>query len=244
MPAVNVSVCMATFNGQAFIRSQIQSIVDQLDRNDELVISDDGSTDSTLEIVGSFYDCRVKVYHNKGRSGPVGNFENAIKNSICPVIVLSDQDDIWDSNKLNYIRSCFSVSSCSPRVFQFNGCCIDKNGLLVQDDLFAYLKFHSGFFNTIVRNTFIGCNMAFDRSLLSVLLPFPSKIPMHDSWIACCGYMFGQVYCHTRKVFHYRLHDNNFTKRKSSNFQKVMWRIILIKSLSVRWLTSFWRKLS
>ena len=59
-----ISVCMATCNGERFIKEQIDSILPQLSQDDELIISDDGSTDKTLEIIASYKDVRIKVFHH------------------------------------------------------------------------------------------------------------------------------------------------------------------------------------
>ena len=59
-----ISVCMATYNGERFIKEQIDSILPQLSEDDELIISDDGSTDRTLEIIASYKDKRIKVFHH------------------------------------------------------------------------------------------------------------------------------------------------------------------------------------
>ena len=98
---MKISVCMATFNGGKFIREQVMSILPQLGEDDEIIVSDDGSSDETINILNSFQDRRIKVIANKGRHGIVPNFENALKNSCGDYIFFSDQDDIWNINKVN-----------------------------------------------------------------------------------------------------------------------------------------------
>jgi glycosyltransferase involved in cell wall biosynthesis len=92
---------MATYNGEKYISKQVESILVQLSEADELIISDDGSIDATLAIIKAFNDPRVKIFRNIHKSGPVGNFENALKNAKGEYIFLADQDDIWLSEKLN-----------------------------------------------------------------------------------------------------------------------------------------------
>ena len=72
-----VSVCMATYNGEPFLREQIDSILSQLNEKDELVISDDNSKDSTVDIIKSYHDKRIKLFINKEKKGVTHNFENA-----------------------------------------------------------------------------------------------------------------------------------------------------------------------
>ena len=73
-----VSICIATYNGENYIREQLDSILLQLGLDDEIIISDDYSTDTTLSIIKSYNDYRIKLYNNDGRKGPTYNFENAI----------------------------------------------------------------------------------------------------------------------------------------------------------------------
>ena len=74
-----ISVCMATYNGEKFIESQLKSILSQLSEDDEVIISDDDSTDRTLEIVRRLSDKRIKIYHHETDHGFTRNFENALK---------------------------------------------------------------------------------------------------------------------------------------------------------------------
>ena len=95
-----VSVCMATYNGGKYIKEQIDSILGQLSNNDELIISDDNSTDDTVDIINRISDSRVRLFFNK-QKGYTNNFENALKQVRGDIIFLSDQDDIWMDNKVN-----------------------------------------------------------------------------------------------------------------------------------------------
>ena len=84
-----VSVAMATYNGEKYIKEQIETILNNLDDKDELVISDDGSSDMTIEIINKINDKRIKLLEGP-RKGLKKNFENAIKNTTGDVIFLSE----------------------------------------------------------------------------------------------------------------------------------------------------------
>lgn len=90
-----ISVCMPTYNGEKFIRIQLESILSQLGNDDEIVISDDSSTDKTVEITKSFNDSRIHLLENNTFHSPIYNLENALKNAKGDFIFLSDQDDEW-----------------------------------------------------------------------------------------------------------------------------------------------------
>jgi len=88
-----ISVCIATYNGEKYIKEQLDSIINQLDKNDEIIISDDGSSDNTIKIIESYKDGRIVLYKNSFKN-VVLNFEFAIDKSKGDYIFLSDQDDI------------------------------------------------------------------------------------------------------------------------------------------------------
>ena len=91
---------MATYNGSRYIKEQIDSILSQLSALDELIISDDHSTDSTYKIIKSYNDNRIKFYLNELEKGVTHNFENALLHSKGDTIFLADQDDVWNKEKI------------------------------------------------------------------------------------------------------------------------------------------------
>jgi len=231
---MKISVCMATYNGSKYISKQLESILMQLGKYDELIISDDSSSDNTVEIIKKFNDNRIKLLLNQQFKSPIFNFENAIKYATGNIVILSDQDDLWFSNKVDVIRNSMSNDGVSLKMY--NGNCIDGVGEIIKADLFDYIGIKYGLLINIKKNSFIGCNIAFSKELLNVILPFPRDIPMHDVWIGSCAYLFGEVEFIDEKIFSYRLHDNNFTGKKSSFFQKVKWRYQLMKNLIIRYI--------
>jgi len=231
---MKLSICIATYNGGKHIKQQLESILHQISDDDELIISDDSSTDNTISIIKSFQDHRIILYENQKFQSPIFNFENAIKHSKGDIIVLSDQDDIWRSNKIQLIRSTINNDEILLRMY--NGNCIDNNETIIQSNLFDYIGVQYGLLSNIKKNSFIGCNIAFSSKLKNIILPFPKDIPMHDMWIGSCAYLFGEVKFIDEKIFSYRLHDNNYTGAKTSFIQKFKWRIKLIKNLIKRYI--------
>src|SRR5690349_14564730 len=113
-----VSVCLTLSNGERFIRKQVESILPQLGAEDELVCSDDHSTDAGLKILESFRDTRIKITSSPSRNNHVKNFEHALSQSTGELIFLSDHDDIWQSDKIKImaerLKNCDLVlSDCS-----------------------------------------------------------------------------------------------------------------------------------
>src|SRR5674476_13034 len=95
-----ISVCLTTYNGEEYILEQIQSILCQIGNDDEVIISDDGSTDHTLKILNKQEDHRIKIYHNNNSKGIISNIENALTYAKGDIIFLADQDDVWLPNKV------------------------------------------------------------------------------------------------------------------------------------------------
>src|SRR5690348_7801557 len=98
-----VSVVVCTFNGGKYVQEQLQSIAAQRELPNELIIVDDGSTDATSGIIDRFLkaaSCPTKYLRNESTLGVAKNFEKAIRQSAGQVVVLADQDDIWEVNKL------------------------------------------------------------------------------------------------------------------------------------------------
>ena len=174
-----ISVCIATYNGGKYIKEQIDSILLQLGRKDEIIISDDSSTDDTLSIIKSYNDPRIKIFFNKSTHSPIFNFENAIRNAKGSYIFLADQDDIWLPNKINNTVDLLKqydlvVSDCKV---------VDQNLNVLEESFFYKRNSGTGFCKNLFKNTYLGCCMAFRKEILCYILPFPKRIAMHDIWI-------------------------------------------------------------
>jgi glycosyltransferase involved in cell wall biosynthesis len=199
------SVCMATYNGQDYIFEQAKSILDQLSDNDELIVSDDGSTDNTLNILNAFNDNRVKIFNNKRTKGPVGNFENALLHAKGDIIFLADQDDKWAPNKL---RKHLELHENHDLVIS-DAVVINDEGEVLYPSFFSQRQSRAGLLKNLLRNSYIGCCMSVNRRILNLALPFPSYIHMHDWWIGLIGELKGKpVFCDD-KLLYYLRHQNN-----------------------------------
>jgi len=223
---------MATYNGGKYIYKQINSILPQFSDGDELIVSDDGSTDDTISIIQAFNDKRIKIIYNKKKKGPVGNFENAILNASGKYIFLADQDDVWLANKikvmLSYLQK-YDVVVCDCMVVN------DELKELVPS-YFKYINSGSGFVKNLKRNTYMGNCMAFRKDIINIILPFPDNIPNHDLWIGVVADLFYKPYFINQILGSHRRHSNNASntfdiKMNTSFFQKINKRLILFSHL-------------
>ena len=184
-----ISVCMASRNSEKFIKQQIESILCQLNENDELIISDDNSSDNTILIIEAICDSRIKLVHHepskkKFKNGAgfyyaTANFENALKFAKGDIVFLSDHDDIWEKGKvkicLNELRDADFVMS--------NFSLINENGLETNPKYLDFDPLAGGILKTIFVAKMQGCTMAFKRNVLEIALPFPKNLMLHDAWI-------------------------------------------------------------
>jgi len=201
-----VSVAMATYNGEKYIKEQIKTILDCLEENDELVISDDGSTDNTLGIINSFNDDRIVLIEGP-KKGIKQNFANAIKNTSGEYIFLSDQDDIWEKDKVTEVIKSFEKENCTLVVHDAE--VVDENLNMVMSSYYSYRNSGKGIIKNIYKNTYIGCCMAFLSKAKKYVLPIPNDIEMHDQWIGILNDKYGKTYFSTKKLIKYRRHSLN-----------------------------------
>lgn len=212
-----ISVCMATFNGSKYIKEQVISILNQLVESDELIVSDDGSKDDTISVLKAFEDKRIKVYPNEGRHGVVPNFENALKHSSGDIIFFSDQDDVWDKNK---VKICCDALKDADLVVH-NSDVVYEDGSNRHEDFFELRHSGTGYWKNLMKNSFVGSCMVFRKEVKDYVLPFPKHILWHDMWIGLMVERRGRTKFINEKLLYYRRHgDNASATSEKSTFSR------------------------
>ena len=215
-----ISVVMATYNGEKYIEKQLESILKQLNDNDEVVISDDCSTDKTKNILKKYAANYSNIKLLDGpRKGVIKNFENALKNAKGDIIFLSDQDDIWVDGKVEKILCEFSKGY---DLILHDASIVDENEKVLEDSFFKHRNSKKGFLNNLIKNSYLGCCMAFNKDILKVALPFPDNIEMHDWWIGLVTEKIGNVSLLKEKFLLYRRHGNNVSSFHHHPFKKMI----------------------
>ena len=205
-----ISVAMISYQGAKYIEEQLDSILVTLGPEDEVIVSDDGSTDGTREILARYQqqDARVRMIDGP-KAGVKANVENALRACEGAYIFLADQDDIWMPEKVEKVMAAFEQDGVGLVVHDAivtDGTC----QAVILESFYSLKGSGAGVLKNIWRNTYIGCCMAFKRELLEEVLPIPNYIEMHDQWI---GVINDQLKRGTKfipdKLIKYRRHGNN-----------------------------------
>lgn len=207
---MTVSVAMATYNGMTYLARQIDSVLSQIGTNDELVVSDDGSTDGTREWLKALCarDPRVRLIDGP-QTGVVDNFEHALKACKGERIFLCDQDDEWFADKYETVMRTFDETDAW--LVMHDAVVTDADGNTLLPSFFATRDTRTGLVKNLWKNSYIGCCMAFSRRLYPYILPFEYGIPMHDQWIGLQAERHGKVVLIKRPLMAYRRHGDNAT---------------------------------
>jgi len=229
--AVILSVCMATCNGSLYLRPQLESILAQLGPDDELIVSDDASTDDTLEIVRSYRDPRIQILAGNEFRSPVRNFEHALHHTRGRIVVLSDQDDIWLPGRLDLVHERLDREIDRPSLIMMDGVIVDAGGTCLEKSIFTANHAGPGILKNIYDNTYTGCCLAFTRPLLEIALPFPRSVPMHDMWLGILAEIFGQVGFVPVTTIHYRRHAANTSFIRPPVYEQILRRVSLCLNL-------------
>ena len=206
-----ISVCIATYNGGQFIKEQLDSILKQLTDEDEIIVSDDGSTDNTIPIISSYNDKRIKVYSHFKRpqkyifSYTTANIKNALSHAIGDTIFLADQDDVWLPNKVNtMLKYCkeydLVLADCSG---------VDTHLNLLYESHFKLYDAKIGIIHNFIGPCcYLGSNMCFKHSFLEKIKSIPDNVP-HDLWIGIMANLKGSMYLLNERTMLYRRHNHN-----------------------------------
>lgn len=230
-----VSVCMAVHNGAKYLIPQLQSILAQLGTADEVVIVDDASHDDSVALLRALVDQRVRVFRNDENLGVLPTFERALRLAHGEILFLSDQDDLWLPGK---VRTMMEVFASHPEVtlIASDARIIDGSDSVVADSFFARRgRFAAGVLHNLFKNKYLGCTLAFRRSMLERFLPIPPDVPMHDMWFGIINAMFGKTHYIDQPLVAYRRHAANASPAvRASLLQGLVWRWGLIRNLAAR----------
>lgn len=231
-----ISVCIATYNGEKFVKEQLRSIAAQLHADDEIIVSDDNSTDHTLKEIADLQIPQVKIFKNKERFGYTKNFENALKHASGDVIFLSDQDDVWCSNKVKVCIDALKQASLVATDAKI----VDVSGRVLATSFFELRRPYRTLIGNIVKFGYLGCCLCFRREVLEKALPFPpnSHLCTHDNWLFLVAQFFYSTKIIDKPLLEYRRHGANVSgggiNGTASFWFRIRYRFYLLYHLLLR----------
>lgn len=230
---MKISVALITFNGSKFIKEQIDSILNQNEAVDEIIIFDDQSTDNTWNLLVEFqrkYSNKIYLFQNEKNIGYYANIQQAIKRCTNEIICLADQDDIWLPDKIATLKQYFNDHSDVAGICT-NGFIVDEySEIMSKYDLWERMSFpfnlvsKSNLFKEYiytVENAATGATIAFKKSALDLDKPFPT-IPLliHDRWIVMKLFEASKVAFLNKKLIKYRIHNQQSIGGIEENIEK------------------------
>lgn len=219
------SVCIATYNGEKYIKEQIESIQHQLDDKAEIIVSDDGSKDDTLKIVSEMQqkDSRIRIVKGP-KKGFSCNFENAVKHATGDVILFSDQDDIWEEDKVQRIGQIFSEDEACTTILHTMSTFDNEH----EDTDAIIMGYKTGVLKNYIRSSYWGCCMAVKREFIMRFIPFREYCVGHDQLTGLMSEKYGKTVFLDKKLLRHRLHGSNTSFTLPLN-KKIKFRIELLR---------------
>lgn len=232
-----ISVCMATYNGEKFVREQMISILNQLSSGDEVIVVDDCSTDNTVNVIKELADSRIKIYLNAQNKSHVYTFGHAISLANNDIVFMSDQDDIWTPGRVKLMIKKLNETGLSFASSNFG--CININGKEIPCLIPPLYETDSRrHFNNIIgilkgNRHYYGCTMAFRKDFIKLILPIPRFIESHDLWIALAGNLICSNIHIEEKTLMRRIHENNATELNRGTTAKFWTRVLFSLSIII-----------
>lgn len=218
-----VSIAIGTYNGERFLREQLDSVLSQTYKHLEIIICDDRSNDDTCNILREYAckDSRIKLFYNTENLGLVKNFDKAISLCSGEYIALCDQDDIWDPNKIAVLLDNIG----DALLIHSDATLINAEGAIFSTSYTSYSqkKLYSNFkYYALGNNNVTGCTALFRSELRPYILPIPKQTTVHDWWIALIASNHGKIHYCSQPLINYRQHDSNLIGAASPEIDKII----------------------
>ena len=234
---MKVSVALIVYNGANYMHTQINSILSQSHKVDEIIVVEDASTDNTKEILSSYSNQNPALFsisYNPENMGSYKSIEKAIKLCSGDIILLADHDDFWYSNKVATIINWFETNPTMNGVFTSGYLMDARDKINTNYTLWDSMSFPYNIINTsnklklyinTVENAVTGAAMAFRNHLPFLNEPFPQiKYLIHDRWLAIHLAENNSLGILNEKLINYRLHPSQETGGRKTDIEKYIER--------------------
>lgn len=228
MSKIKVQILMSTYNGEKYIKKQLDSIMKQ-DIPVSLYIRDDGSSDKTVDIIKEYESRYDNISHTEGKNiGVVKSFFELFKevSDDADYIALADQDDIWFTDKVRRaVKALLKNKQDKPLLYCAEQTLIDADDNELKVNMMTVHK-RPGFGNAVVENIATGCTCVFNRSMLMLLKAYqPEYTIMHDWWIYMLATSMGEVIYDEKPCMYYRQHGNNTMGSRTNYIEEFKERV-------------------
>lgn len=215
-----IDVVLATYNGERYLEQQIRSIQEAEGYSTlvaRIIVVDDGSTDATHDIVSTLQriDSKIKWFTNEsGEHGAKENFAYALGLAESEYVMLCDQDDVWERNKISLSYDAISgLQSDRPALLFTDKTIVDESLRVICDSFFKYRQIPKSWYHSTERllhmNVASGCTMMFNKALLKKAIPVPTQAFMHDWWLILIAKELGEIIFIDKATIKYRQHNHN-----------------------------------
>lgn len=235
-----IDILLATFNGDKYLREQLDSIIGQSIKSWQLIIRDDGSTDGTLAIINEYvarYPEKILLIDSGGPNlGTVGNFSRLLDISTADYIMFCDQDDIWLADKIaitldkmGTLENCYGNDT--PLMVYTDLQIVDEDSHPIAASMWRYQQLNpcngKRLNRLLMHNIPTGCTMMLNRPLHKLVTPIPNAAYMHDWWIALVAILFGESDFVEQPTVLYRQHGLNVVGAESFSLRREACRFLM-----------------
>ncbi|WP_455623906.1 glycosyltransferase family 2 protein [Parabacteroides sp.] len=215
-----ICILMSTYNGEKYLEEQIKSLVDQRGVEISLLVRDDGSTDTTIEILEKWQKRNILSYYKGENIGSTLSFLDLLKKAPdADFYAFCDQDDIWLPDKLYQALSHLKTIPGSKKLYCSNLFIYEggrNKGLKWKE------KPKNDLYRGLVRGIAYGCTMVFDKELRDIINLHPFRKPHpHDLWVFKTAMLLGRVYFDMNSFILYRQHGNNLVGARNTFAKKI-----------------------
>ncbi|MBQ3509775.1 MAG: glycosyltransferase family 2 protein [Peptococcaceae bacterium] len=233
-----IDILMATYNGEKFLRPQLDSILHQSNQEWRLIIRDDCSTDNTVQIIKEYQLLRPEqiflIQADRPSGSAQNNFFQLLQYSRAEYVMFADQDDVWLHRKVEMTLYKMQQMELQhgkekPLLVHTDLAVVDEHLRMLNKSLFQMQEMdaeRNRLNNIVVQNIVTGCTMMVNRALLNLVAEIPKKAIMHDMWMALIAAAFGEIGFINRAVIMYRQHGNNANGAKNVKTLKYfLWKL-------------------
>jgi glycosyltransferase involved in cell wall biosynthesis len=219
-----IIIILSTYNGERYLKEQLDSLYNQTYQNFKIIVRDDGSTDTTLEILKAY---NLEIMPSNENLGAKGNFnallEYALQKEDSDYFMFCDQDDVWMEDKIEKTLKLMKEIEYKDKAVLIHTdlSVVDESLNIIDNSFWDYQKLNPNYkllSNLLIQNNITGCTMMINRSLVKLSFPIPDSAIMHDWWLGLVASEFGVIEYIDEPIILYRQHENNDTGAKKHNF--------------------------